>query len=234
MSARVCRLALLGALIAGSLVGTTRALAIEMFCFGKTATMVGTEGGDTLTGTSGVDVIVGRGGKDLIDGRGSGDFICGGDEPSNEINTGDAIFGGAGADSIGAGGGGDEVRGGLGSDKIYAGTGDDSVRGEGGNDLIRAGRGDDFAIGDDGADTVYGEAGADSVLDNNTFGDNYTDHLFGGYGDDFVYATSESSGPLPPDYLNGGSETANGQDRCAADPEDHVTACESVTIFPAP
>jgi Ca2+-binding RTX toxin-like protein len=234
MTARRYRVAVLGTLVVWSFLGSTAALAVTSSCFGRTATIVGTEGNDTLTGTSGVDVIVGLGGKDLIEGRGSSDYICGGDETSNEINTGDAIYGGAGADSIGAAAGGDEVRGGPGPDRIYGGTGDDSVRGEGGNDLIRAGRGDDFAIGDDGADTVYGESGADSVLDNNTFGDNYMDHLHGGGGDDFVYATSESSGPLPADFLNGGSETEDGQDRCAADPEDHITRCESVTIFPAP
>jgi hypothetical protein len=39
-------------------------------CFGRTATIVGTNGDDVLKGTAGADVIVGRGGQDTILARG--------------------------------------------------------------------------------------------------------------------------------------------------------------------
>ena len=46
-------------------------------CLGKPATIVGTNGNDTLNGTAGPDVIVGRAGNDTIRGRGRNDLICG-------------------------------------------------------------------------------------------------------------------------------------------------------------
>ena len=64
-------------------------------CFGRTATIVGTDApdGDNLNGTDGVDVIVGLGGRDQIAALGGDDFICGGD-------GGDYIQGEGGADRI--------------------------------------------------------------------------------------------------------------------------------------
>ena len=47
-------------------------------CRGRLATIVGTDGDDTLSGTSGGDVIVGLGGNDHITGRGGDDSLCGG------------------------------------------------------------------------------------------------------------------------------------------------------------
>ncbi len=46
-------------------------------CQGRTATIVGEPGAETLNGTSGADVIVGLGGDDTIHGRGGSDVICG-------------------------------------------------------------------------------------------------------------------------------------------------------------
>ena len=62
-------------------------------CFGRTATIIGTEGDDTLSGTTESDVIVGLGGKDTITGEGRIDFICGG-------GGDDIISGGRGNDNI--------------------------------------------------------------------------------------------------------------------------------------
>ncbi|WP_109508342.1 calcium-binding protein [Nocardioides speluncae] len=65
-------------------------------CFGKKATIVGTEKTDRLFGTDGPDVIVGRGGDDVIKGRGGDDLICG--------NYGaDRLSGGPGRDSLNGG-----------------------------------------------------------------------------------------------------------------------------------
>src|ERR671932_1089999 len=47
-------------------------------CFGRTPTIVGTAGPDTLRGTRGSDVIAGLKGNDKISGLGGNDFICGG------------------------------------------------------------------------------------------------------------------------------------------------------------
>src|SRR5207249_11458563 len=52
-----------------------RAAGAEPMCFGKPATILGTEGDDNLTGTAGADVIIGLGGNDTINGAGGGDLI---------------------------------------------------------------------------------------------------------------------------------------------------------------
>lgn len=44
-------------------------------CYGKVATIVGTERDDKIVGTAGADVIVGRGGMDRIYGGGGNDVI---------------------------------------------------------------------------------------------------------------------------------------------------------------
>jgi hypothetical protein len=85
-------------------------------CFGEPATIVGTEGNDTIDGTEGPDVIVGLGGHDRISGLGGDDIICGND----------------GFDDLFGGDGNDKVRGGNGQseqDQIYGGDGDDELRG---------------------------------------------------------------------------------------------------------
>jgi Ca2+-binding RTX toxin-like protein len=69
-------------------------------CLGKPATIVGTDGNDTLTGTDGNDVIAGLGGDDVITSGGSDewDLICGGDGNDVVIVTGGGglfDFGGA-------------------------------------------------------------------------------------------------------------------------------------------
>jgi hypothetical protein len=52
-------------------------------CFGKTATIVGTDHPDKISGTRGKDVIAAQGGNDLIEAKGhradhGKDVICGG------------------------------------------------------------------------------------------------------------------------------------------------------------
>jgi hypothetical protein len=72
-------------------------------CAGRTATIVGTSGRDTLRGTGGRDVIAGLGGNDVIRGRGGDDVLCGG--PGR-----DTIRGGAGRDRVIGGPGRDDER----------------------------------------------------------------------------------------------------------------------------
>lgn len=120
-------------------------------CFGRKATIVGTDRNDRLVGTPGNDVIVAGEKNDRVYGRGGRDRICGGAQ-------GDFLFGGPGRDLIDAGNG--EIGasyGGRGADYLtdgengfsdeYGGRGDDRIVGEGtmvggrGDDLFRRGSG---------------------------------------------------------------------------------------------
>nr|MBA3430528.1 hypothetical protein [Actinomycetota bacterium] len=86
-------------------------------CFGKSATIVGTDSNDVLTGTGDNDVIVGHLGFDTITGGAGNDFICGsrgddvlyGEEGADRIDAGpdkdDVLYGGAGSDFLDGGAG---------------------------------------------------------------------------------------------------------------------------------
>jgi Ca2+-binding RTX toxin-like protein len=80
-------------------------------CGGKSATIVGTPGKDTLPGTNGPDVITALGGKDKVKAKGGKDIVCGG-------GGNDTIAGGAGKDTLIPGKGADRVNGGAGNDKL--------------------------------------------------------------------------------------------------------------------
>lgn len=139
----------------------TNAVAKGLWCFGKPATIVGTDGRDTLTGTPNDDVIVGLGGKDFIFGYGGDDRICSGGGGTRRQ-----------PEHIESGAGDDMVRGGAGSQAVYASAGDDLIRvgpgydpalmGGKGNDQIWGGRGTDWFYGKEGADRLYGGRGSDS------------------------------------------------------------------------
>jgi Ca2+-binding RTX toxin-like protein len=101
-------------------------------CFGRQATIVGTNGRDNLRGTPGRDVIVGKGKRDRINGRGGNDLICGG-------------------------GGGDLINGKGGNDKIKGEGGSDALFGAGGNDRLELGPAVfQFATGGPGDDRIVG------------------------------------------------------------------------------
>lgn len=71
-------------------------------CNGVPATIVGTDGDDTLTGTAGPDVIAGKGGNDKINGLEGDDILCGGDG-KDKLKGGkgkDFCLGEAGKDKI--------------------------------------------------------------------------------------------------------------------------------------
>lgn len=134
-------------------------------CLGADATIVGTDGDDTLTGTPDADVIVGLQGDDTIHGLGKGDALCGGDGD-------DVIVGGPGHDGIVVGRGADEGAGGPGFDLVIEFSSDscspclpvdprardrsvdhlsggpswDALGGEGGDDVIDGGDGQDLAL----------------------------------------------------------------------------------------
>lgn len=105
------RLAAGVAVITGSFVAAPVAYATET-CDGLTATIEGTDGGDTINGTNGADVIAGLGGDDIINGLDGADTICGG-AGSDTITGGDTTLIGFLA--------------GDGNDTILGDTGDDTI-----------------------------------------------------------------------------------------------------------
>lgn len=132
-------------------------------CDGVVATIVGTDGADTLTGTPARDVIVGLGGNDTITGMGGNDLIC-------------------------AGAGDDVVTTGAGSDRVFGGSGRDVIRGGEGRDKLFGGSGNDHLVGGAGRDRIFGESGRDLIE-----GGANLDRLFGGSGGDIVRQTAASA-----------------------------------------
>ena len=110
-------------------------------CEGFPATIVGTEGGDTLEGTSGPDVIVAMGGNDTIRSYGGDDVICGG-------NGSDRIMTGDGADASIGGPGDDWVSSVAGGDRVVGGPGDETV------DLTTSSAAPVSLLGDEGLDLL--------------------------------------------------------------------------------
>ena len=134
-------------------------------CDGKTATIVGTNGPNTLTGTSGPDVIWGGGGNDTIKGLAGNDTICGGGGKDVIFGAGgnDTILGGKGNDTIWASDGSDTVSGGKGNDAIWPGGGTNESRGNGGDDAIHATFGNNDSYGGNNNDVIYVAAGSGEV-----------------------------------------------------------------------
>ena len=83
-------------------------------CMGRTATVVGTGGDDTLRGTPRADVVVARGGNDRVIGRGGNDLVCAG-------RGDDVVSGRAGDDTLSGGSGTDVLNGGAGTDECVLG-----------------------------------------------------------------------------------------------------------------
>jgi Beta-propeller repeat/RTX calcium-binding nonapeptide repeat (4 copies) len=99
-------------------------------CRGRTATLIGTVGDDSMTGTSGSDVIVALAGGDVVKALGGSDVICAGD--GHDIATGglgrDTIQGEDGKDRLAGGGGDDKLSGGNGIDTCLGGSGRNVAR----------------------------------------------------------------------------------------------------------
>ena len=149
-------------------------LAVGQLCLGKAASIVGTQGDDTITGTAGGDVILGFGGKDTIRGLGGDDTLCGGvgidrlegGPGSDGLDGGedddrlfghdgnDRLFGGSGVDELQGGPGDDRLAGGDDNDELVDREGSNSHDGGPGDDLIRGGQGNDRYVGGRGIDTV--------------------------------------------------------------------------------
>jgi Ca2+-binding RTX toxin-like protein len=126
-------------------------------CFGRRATILGTNDAENINGTAGADVIVTGSGGDRINGRGGNDLICSG--------TGrDRVRGQAGNDRINGGTSGDVLLSGQGNDVMLGGQGAEFMVGSDGNDTMNAGTGADFMIGGAGNDRYLGGPGLQDLV----------------------------------------------------------------------
>ena len=210
-------------------------------CDGQPATIVGTNGDDTLTGTPGPDVIVGLKGDDTIRGGLGDDVICGGkgDDSLSGQGENDRLFGQHGDDVLDGGEGGccnvstntgdDFLSGGQGDDELHTSdfpTLGNTLRGNQGNDRLFVWSGG-WAYGGNGHDTIRqfsgnaflsGGNGRDDILDWDDGGiQNETLTLAGGNGRDVLRSEDNTSIAT----LNGG----NGSDTCSGG--DTTTRCEN-------
>jgi Ca2+-binding RTX toxin-like protein len=141
-------------------------------CFGKKATIIGTNKADALKGTARADVIVGLGGNDTIRSLNGTDLICGG-------SGNDEVYGGAGRDRI---------QGAAGNDRLLGEGGNDDLWGQEGDDSFNGGSGFNFAFFADAqigveVDLAAGVAtgeGTDALVGiQGVFGSNFDDTLTG-------------------------------------------------------
>lgn len=100
------------------------------------------------------------------------------------------IHGGAGNDTITAGGGNDQIHGDADNDVLLGRAGRDSFYGGAGDDSITGGSGNDILLGEGGQDSLFGSSGADAFVggDGNDLlsGGNGRDVLIGGSGADTI------------------------------------------------
>ena len=148
----------LAASLLATFVPLTPAAAAVPKCFGRTATIVGTDDDDEIQGTARSDVIYTGGGIDEVRAGRGDDLVCGGAKLDHLFGEGgddklgggpdyadDWLFGGAGKDRLQPGCGGPEgdlLEGGAGADRLIGsdcgnatmvpGAGDDFVRATGG------------------------------------------------------------------------------------------------------
>jgi len=160
-----------------------------VFCNGRRATIVGTNGNDVLNGTAGNDVVVALGGDDVINTYGGRDVICAG-------SGDDQIDAGNGDDEIRAGNGNDTVLAGGGRDRVHGGGGDDNLSGGADSDAVYGGAGDDVINVDEGHDWSFGSLGADIM-----YGSYFADRMYGGSDNDELYGIGGTN------LLDGGSGT---------------------------
>ena len=197
----------LAALIALASAGPVAAGDAPPECFGRVATITGTDDGELIRGTPAVDVILAGGGDDVILGLAAPDRICG--EGGN-----DTIIGGPGNDLLEGSDGADTVEGGRNNDRVDGGDGDgDIVLGGLGDDSVRGGPGNgDEAAGDLGIDYVYGGPGDGDLVS----GDYGWDRMSGGPGKhdvaSFASAVSNPGGAGVTASLRSGLANGDGRD----------------------
>ena len=161
---------------------------------------------DALRDSTESDLISGRGGNDIISATRGGD---------------DYLAGGAGNDTIEAGGGDDWAFGGADHDTVNGGVGNDLIWGDAGRDTLQGGEDDDLIAGGEdgtidgnrGGDLISGGVGNDALYGHNRTSlptairegetaaavDAKGDFISGGAGEDWVVGSNAN------DYLDGGA-----------------------------
>jgi Ca2+-binding RTX toxin-like protein len=188
-------------------------------CEGAIATIVGTQGDDTLVGTPMRDVIQALGGNDDVASLGGDDLVCAG-RGVDDISGGrgdDELLGENGVDDLSGGGGDDSLSGGRGVDELSGNTGDDLLSGNAGVDEVSGGSGDDEVAGNGGNDELAAGSGDDVLTansgDDELSGNSGDDALSAGSGDDIVSGDSgddDLDGGDGTDYCEGGAGTDSG------------------------
>lgn len=201
-------------------------------CFGLLATLVGSDGNDTMSGTSGPDVIATLGGNDHVEGGSGDDRICTGDGD-------DTFLGEGGSDRLNGGDGSDVLAGGSGDDLMVGGAGGDSAffvfatgpvnanlqtgvaTGEGSDTLqelehVAGSQFGDMLVGN--ADiNVFNGGGGNDTMDGGPHSDAYVggpgnDELIGRTGDGDTAAYLTAPGPVTVNLATG-TATGEGTDR---------------------
>ncbi|MEM6902508.1 MAG: hypothetical protein AAF556_04640, partial [Pseudomonadota bacterium] len=130
-----------------------------------------------------LEYIIGGPGQDTVYGGGNDDVLFGDNETASSNNFADLLYGEADDDSLYGGGGDDVLYGGSGSDLISGGfLASDGETGTGDDVLFGGG------TGLSGADTLYGGDGNDFLDGITNDGPGFTDYLYGGTGDDTIFA----------------------------------------------
>ena len=184
-------------------------------CFGRTPTILGTDGPDRIRGTNGADVISTGDGHDRIDALGGADRVCAG--PGNDVVDGgpgdDVLFGSVGVDRLAGRDGHDELYSGgsygTERERLIGGAHDDDLHGESTPEDLRGGLGED---------TIQGGSSLLTVPDL-AFGGPDDDRLIspvamlrGGQGSDYLAeGTADYSAALGPVTVDLGRQTAEGE-----------------------
>ncbi|HEV2757530.1 MAG TPA: calcium-binding protein [Actinomycetota bacterium] len=164
-------------------------------CFGRPATIVGTDGEDRIKGTDGPDVIVGGDGADDISAGGGDDLVCAGPGQTQEYDEewNEYYYRG---DYVDAGDGDDRIDGGPGPNELWSGEGDDYILGSDMRERVLAGRGNDEIDIGDGGGSVWADAGADSITtgagDHEINAGRGADSIVAGPGDDEIFPAQGS------------------------------------------
>jgi Ca2+-binding RTX toxin-like protein len=221
--ARFITIALTSTVLVGAfLAAAGSASAAAPKCFGKKATVVGTNKADVLKGTGKADVIVGLGGNDKISALGGDDRICGG-------SGSDKLYGGPGSDQIWGDVGNDQLVSQGGYDDLWGNAGNDTLdgRGTGAGWAIfldaPSGVSADLSTGEatgDGTDKLIGIGGlVGSDFDDTLTGDANANWFEGHDGDDTIdgglnidiVSYFSATGPAAVD-LTAGTATGQGAD----------------------
>ncbi len=224
------------AALAALVVATAGSARARGSCYGKPATITGTNGPNNIKLTAKKDIVDARGGNDTIQASSSKtnhgkDIVCGGsgNDKITGNNENNILIGGPGNDAIKGAPGNDLIVGDNANPKgpENGPTGSDDLNGTGGQDFVV---GDNYATGNvsgaspdknivglNGNDTIIGD---DASLHGNATGGK-TDRMGGADGNDLVVGDS---------YAAHGVARGSGDDNLNAGPGDDVEVGDNYSV----